>query len=84
MRNAVDERSRFARARAGDDEKGAFAVGDGGGLFAVQLRGEIAGWSIDGPFSGRIDPRRGRGGLVGHRGNIRCVFGAGQSDFRSV
>ena len=38
--DAVDEGSGLSGAGAGDDEEGTVAVGGGGGLFGVQLRGE--------------------------------------------
>ena len=64
--DAVDERARLAGAGAGDDEQRAVAVGRGGGLLVIQLRGEVARRAVHGSLARRIEA-----GVGGHGGQYR-------------
>ena len=64
--DAVHEGPGLPGAGAGDDEEGPVAVGGGSGLFAVQLRGQVAGGGVDTALTGGID--QGRGGSDVARG----------------
>ncbi len=90
MRHPVDQRAGLSGAGAGDDEEGAGAVGGRRGLFAVQLRGEVAGRGVDTTLAGGIDQGQGEGEgggsdvAGGHGGKISLRDGFGSCAVREV
>ena len=75
MRDAIDERARLSGSGAGDDEKGAVAVGCSRGLLWVQIRGEVALRRRDESLSSGVNPD---GACVRHwTSNIGCGVRAG-------
>ena len=81
--DAVDQGSGFPGAGTGDDEERPVAVGDGAGLFSVQLRGQVPGSRVDASFSWGIDKRNG-GVARRHGGKISLRDGFGSGAVREV